>query len=339
MRHLAARADRGQDDRRKNQDEKREVVPWAARPGGHPAARRRSRTAAAIETVPAAGGLARSTAVPVRAAGSPSSRQGHRAPVGGQLPDPWRAIRGGGTPRGTNARWRRAGARRGARWPPRFRGLFHPHPNGQRPESGRHADQGGVQPSVRGPTSNASGSTIDGIRGGTAISAAKCRRPATTLPATGRRPAGQVSHEQPPRGRLARLFEAADRRHVPLRTILVTVAVVVAAYLAGQLIYRLRDIVLLMLVAGFTAMLLNPVVAQRAAAGPAPGPRRDDRHALRRAGLHRPGRGVRRAAGQRDHPPGAPDARLRRQRTARQRLDRPPRGPVPRPELGAAEHA
>jgi predicted PurR-regulated permease PerM len=77
----------------------------------------------------------------------------------------------------------------------------------------------------------------------------------------GTRPAGQVSHEQPPRGRLARLFEAADRRHVPLRTILVTVAVVVAAYLAGKLIYRLRDIVLLMLVAGFAAMLLNPVVA------------------------------------------------------------------------------
>ncbi len=71
-----------------------------------------------------------------------------------------------------------------------------------------------------------------------------------------------MSCEQPPRGRLARLFQAADRRHVPLRTILVTVAVVVAAYLAGQLIYRLRDIVLLMLVAGFTAMLLNPAVAK-----------------------------------------------------------------------------
>ena len=71
-----------------------------------------------------------------------------------------------------------------------------------------------------------------------------------------------MSYEQPPRGRLARLFQAADRRHVPLRTILVTVAVVVATYLAGKLIYRLRDIVLLMLVAGFTAMLLNPVVAQ-----------------------------------------------------------------------------
>ena len=37
---------------------------------------------------------------------------------------------------------------------------------------------------------------------------------------------------------------------------------VVAAYLAGKLIYRLRDIVLLMLVAGFTAMLLNPAVAK-----------------------------------------------------------------------------
>ena len=56
-----------------------------------------------------------------------------------------------------------------------------------------------------------------------------------------------MSDEQPPRGRLARLFGAADRRHVPLRTILVTVAVVVATYLAGKLIYRLRDVVLLML--------------------------------------------------------------------------------------------
>ena len=62
--------------------------------------------------------------------------------------------------------------------------------------------------------------------------------------------------------RLARLFDAANRRQVPLRTILVTVAVVVATYLAGKLMYLLRDIVLLMLVAGFVAMLLNPVVAK-----------------------------------------------------------------------------
>ena len=71
-----------------------------------------------------------------------------------------------------------------------------------------------------------------------------------------------MSDEQPPRGRLARLFEAADRRHVPLRTILVTVAVVITAYLAGKLMYLLRDVVLLMLVAGFVAMLLNPAVAR-----------------------------------------------------------------------------
>ena len=50
-----------------------------------------------------------------------------------------------------------------------------------------------------------------------------------------------MSYEQPPRGRLARPFEAADQRHVPLRTILVTVGVVVATYLAGKLMYLLRE--------------------------------------------------------------------------------------------------
>ena len=55
----------------------------------------------------------------------------------------------------------------------------------------------------------------------------------TAHPVGTARHADQVSYEQPPRGRLARLFQAADRRHVPLRTILVTVAVVVATYLAG----------------------------------------------------------------------------------------------------------
>ena len=53
---------------------------------------------------------------------------------------------------------------------------------------------------------------------------------------------------------------AAERHRVPLRTIVVTVAVVAAAYLAGKLIYRLRDIVLLMVVAGFVAAILNPLV-------------------------------------------------------------------------------
>ena len=48
-----------------------------------------------------------------------------------------------------------------------------------------------------------------------------------------------------PEGRLSRLWKAAELRHVPLRTIVVTVAVVAATYLAGKLIYRLREIILL----------------------------------------------------------------------------------------------
>jgi predicted PurR-regulated permease PerM len=59
---------------------------------------------------------------------------------------------------------------------------------------------------------------------------------------------------------MARLWQYADLRHVPLRTIVVTVAVVAAAYLAGQLLYKLRTIALLIVVAGFVALLLNPIV-------------------------------------------------------------------------------
>jgi predicted PurR-regulated permease PerM len=69
-----------------------------------------------------------------------------------------------------------------------------------------------------------------------------------------------VQPPAPPQGRLARLWKAADVRHVPLRTIVTTVVVVGAAYLAAKLIYRLRDIVLLFVVAGFLALLLNPIV-------------------------------------------------------------------------------
>ncbi|MGH3285312.1 MAG: AI-2E family transporter, partial [Streptosporangiaceae bacterium] len=69
-----------------------------------------------------------------------------------------------------------------------------------------------------------------------------------------------MTDQPPPPGRMARLWQYADLRHVPLRTIVVTVAVVAVAYLAGQLIYRLRTIVLLIVVAGFVALLLNPIV-------------------------------------------------------------------------------
>jgi predicted PurR-regulated permease PerM len=60
--------------------------------------------------------------------------------------------------------------------------------------------------------------------------------------------------------RRARLLEWADLRSVPLRTILVTIAIVVAVYLLGKLLYRLRDVVLLMFVGGFIALVLNPLV-------------------------------------------------------------------------------
>jgi predicted PurR-regulated permease PerM len=71
-----------------------------------------------------------------------------------------------------------------------------------------------------------------------------------------------VSDEQQrPLGvRFARLWHAADKRRVPLRTIVAAVVVVVLFYLSGKLIYRLRDVLLLMLVAGFVAVLLNPLV-------------------------------------------------------------------------------
>ena len=60
--------------------------------------------------------------------------------------------------------------------------------------------------------------------------------------------------------RMRRLWHGADARRVPLRTIIAAVVVVGGAYLAGKLVYRLRDVLLLFLVAGFIALLLNPIV-------------------------------------------------------------------------------
>jgi predicted PurR-regulated permease PerM len=60
--------------------------------------------------------------------------------------------------------------------------------------------------------------------------------------------------------RRARLWEWADARGVPLQAIIGLVGVVVIVYLAGHLIYKMREIILLMVVAGFIALLLNPIV-------------------------------------------------------------------------------
>jgi predicted PurR-regulated permease PerM len=74
--------------------------------------------------------------------------------------------------------------------------------------------------------------------------------------------AGQpsVTNVSPLRYRMDRIWRGADVRKVPLQTIVITVLVVGAAYLAGKLVYRLRAELLLFLVGGFIALLLNPVV-------------------------------------------------------------------------------
>src|SRR4029077_20504137 len=69
-----------------------------------------------------------------------------------------------------------------------------------------------------------------------------------------------MADRPPPQTRRERLWRSADSRHVPLRAILATVGVVVVAYMAGKLLYRLRDVLLLVAVSGFVALLLNPLV-------------------------------------------------------------------------------
>jgi predicted PurR-regulated permease PerM len=60
--------------------------------------------------------------------------------------------------------------------------------------------------------------------------------------------------------RRSKILERAQLDNVPLRTILVTIFAVVVVFFAGKILYRLRDVLLLMLVGGFIALLLNPLV-------------------------------------------------------------------------------
>src|SRR6266700_8097340 len=60
--------------------------------------------------------------------------------------------------------------------------------------------------------------------------------------------------------RRAALWSAAEASGVPLRAILTTIVAVIVFYLAGKLVYRLREVILLLVVSGFIALLLNPLV-------------------------------------------------------------------------------
>jgi predicted PurR-regulated permease PerM len=69
-----------------------------------------------------------------------------------------------------------------------------------------------------------------------------------------------VSNDAPPTTRRARLWAAAQVRGIPLRAILATVGVVVAVYLLGKVVFRLKDVILLIVVAAFLTAILNPLV-------------------------------------------------------------------------------
>jgi predicted PurR-regulated permease PerM len=128
------------------------------------------------------------------------------------------------------------------------------------PRGPRRASLSGAGSTDRG-ASEASGAR----RGKTAIPGARwrARREETSEDRDARvRAAKDAERDSGAAGyRLGRLWAAADLRKVPLRTIIAAILAVAFFYLAGTLIYRLRNVVLLLLVAGFLALILNPVVA------------------------------------------------------------------------------
>lgn len=70
-----------------------------------------------------------------------------------------------------------------------------------------------------------------------------------------------MEKDRQPGSRSERFWAGAKARDIPLQAIVAAVAVVAATYLAGKVLYRLREVVLLLLLAGFFAVLLNPLVA------------------------------------------------------------------------------
>src|SRR5258708_37133810 len=82
-------------------------------------------------------------------------------------------------------------------------------------------------------------------------------RPSEPVPPPDARP----PDEHPAGGtRRAVLWSAAEARGVPLRAILATIAAVIMFYLAGKIVSRLRDIILLIILAVFIALRLDPIV-------------------------------------------------------------------------------
>jgi predicted PurR-regulated permease PerM len=67
--------------------------------------------------------------------------------------------------------------------------------------------------------------------------------------------------------RRARLWEWADIRGIPLQAIIATVVIVAATYLVGRLVYKLREVLVILVLASFIALLLDPLVLMLHRAG------------------------------------------------------------------------
>ncbi len=66
--------------------------------------------------------------------------------------------------------------------------------------------------------------------------------------------------QEPFESRRERMFRSADVNQVPARAILFTVAVVAGVFIVGQILYHLRTVLMLGVLAGFVALILNPAV-------------------------------------------------------------------------------
>ena len=132
---------------------------------------------------------------------------------------------------------------------------------------------------------------------------------------------------------------AAESRGIPLWTIVTILGLAATVYVGGKVLYRLRDILILLAVSGFIALILNPLVVmlQRRIA-----PRRSIAVAIVTVSAVLISVGVVVGCG---YPLAAGTTHLANQlpgygqRRARPRLGRPPAAPLPRPGVGAAKRA
>lgn len=75
-----------------------------------------------------------------------------------------------------------------------------------------------------------------------------------------RTPSVEEEDEDLPESRRRRMLRTADLNSVPVLSILFAIFAVVAVYISGQVIYHLRDLLMLGLIGGFIALILNPMV-------------------------------------------------------------------------------